>query len=229
MPCYHACHKTTHHYYFHGNLTRSNHGTRIHENAQLASKTHQYPGWNNIDGPKGLLDRRKDLQSKEQADETSPKTFSKTQISCRCWAPWESNYYQSTPPNWLLESAQRRSHYELSKSLQRPEKRLIQVRKLHELHFSGKHGEWKGTPITISLIERGTSIWAKHCPVPLKNPEVFMQELSHESSICTLHELFAEETEKHEWASPGFVVPKKNGTIRPIFGESSSDWNARNI
>ena len=92
----------------------------------------------------------------------------------------------------------------------------MQVLKRHELQFSGKHGEWKGTPITISLIERGTSIWAKHCPVPLKNQEVFLQELSHQSSISTLRDLFVEEIEKHEWASPGFVTPKKNGTIRLV-------------
>ena len=55
--------------------------------------------------------------------------------------------------------------------------RTFQVPTEHESHFSGKSGEWKGTPITISLIEGAKPCWAKLYPIPLKNCEVFKEEL----------------------------------------------------
>ena len=93
---------------------------------------------------------------------------------------------------------------------------LLQVLKLNESLFVGKHGEWKGTPVTITLIEDAKPIWAKPYPVPLKNREVFKQELNCQCSIGALQELSAEEIKDRKWASPAFGIPKKNGTIRLV-------------
>ncbi len=93
---------------------------------------------------------------------------------------------------------------------------LLQVLKLNEPLFAGKHGEWKGTLVTITLIEDAKPIWARPYPVPLKTREVFKQELNHQCSIGALRELSAEEIEDRKWASPAFGIPKKNRTIRLV-------------
>jgi hypothetical protein len=61
-----------------------------------------------------------------------------------------------------------------------------------------------------------TPIWAKPYPVPLKNRQVFREEVYRQCDIGALRELNANEIETREWASPCFGVPKKNGTIRLV-------------
>ena len=93
---------------------------------------------------------------------------------------------------------------------------LLQVLKLNESIFTGKCREWKRTSVTITLIKDVKPIWAKPYPVPLKNREVFKQEICHQCNIGALWELYIEEIKDHEWASPAFVIPKKNGTLRLV-------------
>ena len=83
----------------------------------------------------------------------------------------------------------------------------------HRSLFLGKRGEWTGKPVSIETIEGVTPVWAKPYPVPLKNREVFQQEVQRQGAIGALQELSAEEIEDRVWASPCFEVPKKNGTI----------------
>ncbi len=90
---------------------------------------------------------------------------------------------------------------------------LLQVLTKHKSLFAGKHGEWKGTPITISLFKGAKPFWAKPYPIPLKKCEVFKEELNWQGRIGAPHELTAEIEDK-EWASSAVGIPKKNGMIR---------------
>ena len=91
--------------------------------------------------------------------------------------------------------------------------KLLMVLMKHEELFQGKRGEWKGHPISIESVDKATPVWAKPYPVPLKNREVFKEEIYRQCSIGALRELPAEEIEERVWALPYFGVPKKNGTI----------------
>lgn len=93
---------------------------------------------------------------------------------------------------------------------------LLVVLEKHAALFQGRRGEWKGNPVNIEVIEGSTPVWAKPYPVPLKNREVFKDEVYRQCDIGALRELSAEEIEKREWASPCFGVPKKNGSIRLV-------------
>jgi hypothetical protein len=50
----------------------------------------------------------------------------------------------------------------------------------------------------------------------LKNRKVFKEEVYRQCDIGALRELSAEEIEKHEWSSPCFGIPKKNGSNRLV-------------
>ena len=94
--------------------------------------------------------------------------------------------------------------------------KLLAVLTKHQSLFRGKRGEWTGKPVSIETIEGATPVWAKPYPVPLKNREVFQQEVQCQCEIGALRELSAEEIEDRVWASPCFGVPKKNGSIRLV-------------
>ena len=91
--------------------------------------------------------------------------------------------------------------------------KLLVILLKHESLFQGWRGEWTGQPVSIKLINGAVPVWAKPYPVPLKNREVFREEVYRQCSIGALRELSAEEVEKRVWASPCFGVPKENGTI----------------
>lgn len=93
---------------------------------------------------------------------------------------------------------------------------LLVVLEKHAPLFQGRRGEWKGNPVSIEVVEGATPVWAKPYPVPLKNRDVFKEEVYRQCDIGALRELSAEEIEKREWASPCFGVPKKNGSIRLV-------------
>ena len=93
---------------------------------------------------------------------------------------------------------------------------LLQVLSKHESLFAGRCGEWKGSPVTISLVEGAKPFGARPYPVPLKNCEVFKGELNRQCRIGALRELTTEEIKDREWASPAFGIPKTNGRIRLV-------------
>ncbi len=94
--------------------------------------------------------------------------------------------------------------------------KLLSVLKDHEQLFLGCQGEWMGDPVSIKVVKGATPIWARPYPVPLKNRQVFREEVYRQCNIGALRELAASEIETREWASPCFGVPKKNGTIRLV-------------
>ena len=94
--------------------------------------------------------------------------------------------------------------------------KLLVVLLKHESLFQGKSREWKGQPISIELIDGAMPVWAKPYPVPLKNQEVFREEVYRQCSIRALQEISVEEVEERVWASPCFGIPKKKGTIRLV-------------
>jgi hypothetical protein len=94
--------------------------------------------------------------------------------------------------------------------------KLLTVLHDHEQLFLGCRGEWKGDPVSIKVIKGATPIGARPYPVPLKNRQVFREEVYRQCDIGALRELKADEIETREWASPCFEVRKKNGTIRLV-------------
>ena len=99
------------------------------------------------------------------------------------------------------------------KNLSSEQQKLLVVLTKHQSLFLGKHGEWMDKLVSIETVEGATPVWAKPYPVPLKNREVFQQEVQRQCTIGALHELSADEIEERVLASPCFGVPKKNGTI----------------
>ena len=94
--------------------------------------------------------------------------------------------------------------------------KLLTVLLKHEELFQGQRGNWTGPPVSIELLNGADPVWAKPYPVPLKNREVFKDEIYRQCSIGALRELSAEEVEERVWASPCFGIPKKNGSIRLV-------------
>ena len=68
----------------------------------------------------------------------------------------------------------------------------VQVLMNYKPLFAGKYREWKGTLSTSSLVEGAKLFWARLYPNPLKNCEVFKEELNRQWRIGVLHEHTAE-------------------------------------
>ena len=86
---------------------------------------------------------------------------------------------------------------------------LNQLLKKYTRLFSGKLGLYPHRKVHIDLIEGAE---AKHCkpyPVPHVHYETFKKELEH---LVRLGVLIRQGTS--EWASPSFIIPKKDGTVR---------------
>lgn len=87
---------------------------------------------------------------------------------------------------------------------------LLVVLKKHSALFQGKWGEWIGNPVNIEVIKGSTPIWTKPYHVPLKNCEVFMNEIYCQCDIGAFCKLSAKGIKKLNWASPCFWCPKEN-------------------
>lgn len=94
--------------------------------------------------------------------------------------------------------------------------KILTVLCKHKDLFQGKRGNWKGQPISIEVIDRATPVWSRPYPTPLKKCNIFKEEVYRQCDIGALHELSAEEVKVHEWASPCFGVPKKEGSNRLV-------------
>eukprot|EP00956_Cyclotella_meneghiniana_P018178 scaffold30078_cov44-Cyclotella_meneghiniana.AAC.2 len=85
--------------------------------------------------------------------------------------------------------------------------KLLHVLKANEQLFLGRRGNWKGQPVDIKVKANAKPCWAKPYPMPLKNRQVFEDEVYRQCDIGALHELTAEEIEDRQWCSPCFGVP----------------------
>ena len=94
---------------------------------------------------------------------------------------------------------------------------LLNVLKKHESLFDGTLGKWAGKPYKIALKENQKPYHAKPFLVPKAYEDVLKAEVEQLCSIGVLKWVNCS-----EWASPSFIVPKKDDTVRFIndFGNS---------
>ena len=77
--------------------------------------------------------------------------------------------------------------------------------------FDGKLGHYKAEKIHLDLVDNAQPVHQKAYSVPTKLEPAFRKELDHLQEIGVL-----ERAKTSLWASPTFVIPKKDGRIRWI-------------
>ena len=88
------------------------------------------------------------------------------------------------------------------------QKKLLQLLTKYELLFDGTLGDWKTKPVSFQLKEGVSPYHGGAFPVPKVHKETIMKEVER---LCQLGVL--ERQHYSEWASPSFIVPKKNNTV----------------
>ena len=86
--------------------------------------------------------------------------------------------------------------------------KLLQLLMKYESLFDGTLGDWKTMPVSFHLKEGSKPYHGRAFPVPKIHKEVLIREIER---LCKLWVL--ERQPESEWASPSFIVPKKNGTV----------------
>ncbi len=75
--------------------------------------------------------------------------------------------------------------------------------------FNDTLGDWKTKPVSFQLKEGSKPYHGRAFPVPKIQKEGLIREIER---LCKLGVL--ERQPESEWASPSFIVPKKNGIVR---------------
>ena len=95
-------------------------------------------------------------------------------------------------------------------SLQDQNKLLELLTEFEEL-FDGTLGDWNTEPVSFELKEGTKPYHGRPFPVPKSRKETTMKELNR---LCELGVL--EFQPASEWASPSFIIPKKDNTVHFI-------------
>jgi hypothetical protein len=77
--------------------------------------------------------------------------------------------------------------------------------------FQGTEGSYKGEPIQLELLPGSKPYFSKPYSIPKAYEEVMKGEIEHLERIGLLTRV-----QSAEWATPTFVILKKNGTVRVI-------------
>jgi hypothetical protein len=88
------------------------------------------------------------------------------------------------------------------------QKKLLQLLKKYELLFGGTLGDWKTKRVSFQLKEGVSPYYGRAFPVPKIHTDTIMKEVER---LCQLGVL--ERQPASEWASPSFIIPKKDKTI----------------
>ena len=86
---------------------------------------------------------------------------------------------------------------------------LLEVLKTFEPLFDGTLGDWKTKPVSLQVRPESTPYHGRAFPVPKIHSKVLKKELKR---LCELGVL--EWQPSSEWASPSFIIAKKNNTVR---------------
>jgi hypothetical protein len=89
------------------------------------------------------------------------------------------------------------------------QKKLLQLLVKLESLFDGTLGDWKTKPVSFQLKEGASPYHGRAFPVPKIHKDILIMEVER---LCKLGVL--ERQHFSEWASPSFIVPKKNNTVR---------------
>ena len=88
---------------------------------------------------------------------------------------------------------------------------LLQLLTTYEDLFDGTLGKWTQDPIKLELIEGATPYHARPYPIPKCHEATLRQEVER---LCRIGVL--KKVNRSEWASPSFIILKKDGTVRFI-------------
>jgi hypothetical protein len=88
------------------------------------------------------------------------------------------------------------------------QKKLLQLLRKYELLFDGTLGDWKTKPVSFQLKEGVSPYHGQAFPVPKIHENTLIKvELERLVNLGVL-----ERQPASEWASPSFIIPKKNKT-----------------
>jgi hypothetical protein len=85
------------------------------------------------------------------------------------------------------------------------QKMLLQLLQKYESLFDGTLGDWKTKPVSFQLKEGVSLYHGQAFPVPKVHKDTIMKEVER---LCQLGVL--ERQPASEWASPTFIIPKKD-------------------
>jgi hypothetical protein len=85
---------------------------------------------------------------------------------------------------------------------------LLQLLQKYELLFDGTLGDWKTKPVSFQLKEGVSPYHGRAFPVPKIHKDTIMKAVER---LCKLGVL--ERQPASEWASPFFIIPKKDNTV----------------
>jgi len=86
---------------------------------------------------------------------------------------------------------------------------LLNLLKEYEYLFDGMLGIWNIEPLNLELKDGVKPYHAKPFPVPKAYEETLKKEVDHLCKIGVLKQI-----NRSEWATPTFIIPKKNGQVR---------------
>eukprot|EP00804_Cyclotella_cryptica_P022578 CCRYP_009455-RA/>CCRYP_009455-RA protein AED:0.44 eAED:0.59 QI:0/0/0/1/0/0/3/0/213 len=89
--------------------------------------------------------------------------------------------------------------------------RLLELLQEFEELFSGKLGDWDCKPVSLQLKEGAQPYHGRPFPIPKKHIEITKREVQR---LCDLGVLKWQDDS--EWASPTFIIPKKDNTVRVV-------------
>jgi hypothetical protein len=88
------------------------------------------------------------------------------------------------------------------------QKKLLQLLKKYESLFDGTLGDWKTKPVSFQLKEGVSPYHGQAFPVPKIHKGTLIKEVERLVKLGVL-----EQQPASEWASPLFIIPKKNRTV----------------
>ncbi len=88
------------------------------------------------------------------------------------------------------------------------QKKLLQLLKKYESLFGSTLGDWKTKPVSFQLREGASPYHGQAFPVPKVHKETIIKKVER---LCKLGVL--ERQPASEWASPSFIITKKDKTV----------------
>jgi hypothetical protein len=89
------------------------------------------------------------------------------------------------------------------------QKKLLQLLQKYESLFDGTLGDWKTKPVSFQLKEGASLYHGQAFPVSKVHKETIIKKVAR---LCKLGVLKRQPAS--EWASPSFIIPKKDKTVR---------------
>jgi hypothetical protein len=134
----------------------------------------------------------------------------------------QSTQDATKPVTWILDTKHQKADLQsivtdnckhLSADQQR---KLLQLLTKYESLFDDTLGDWKTKPVSFQLKEGVSPYHGQAFPVPKVHKETIIKEVER---LCQLGVL--ERQPASEWASPSFIIPNKDKTVRFLsdFGE----------